>query len=121
MREVNTGGVLLPESRCPVASPSCSEPITILGPGNMIPPQTEKQPTNNLRPLSERLESSRKKHKGAVPTADSLRQLLVQSIGSGDGKLLEEVLRISKERLILSTVKNLPLHIVLPFLKKVSG
>lgn len=73
----------------------------------------------DLRPLIDRLDPEARKSKGPAPSADSLTQLLVQSVASGDGKLMEEVLRVSKERLIVSTIKKLPVHTVLPFLKKV--
>ncbi len=108
------GGLLLPGAK-PVATPTpASEPITVLGPGNMT---TSGQ--DDLRPFSERLDSSIHKSKGTAPTADSLTQLLVQSVSSGDWKLLEEVLRVSKERLISATVKRMPVHLVLPFLQQV--
>lgn len=116
VRDVNVGGLLLPASRG-AGMATTPEKITVLGPGNMTP-HTDKQ-KDELRPLIDRLESGGQKSKGAPPTADSLTQLLVQSISSGDGKLLEEVLRVSKERLVSATVKRLPLHVVLPFLKKV--
>ncbi len=120
MRDVKVGGLLLPASKGAVAAPA-SAPVTVLGPGNMtLPTKTTERQDEDLRPFSERLESESRKPKGAQPTADSLTQLLVQSVSSGDGKLLEEVLRVSKERLVSATVKRLPVHIVLPFLKKVS-
>lgn len=95
--------------------------VTVLGPGNMTLPthQLPALPSVDSRPLSARLEPEMKS-KTPGPSADSLTQLLVQSVASGDGKLLEEVLRISKERLVTATVKRMPVHIVLPFLRKVS-
>ena len=81
---------------------------------------TEAQ-SNELRPLSERLDFEAKKSKDHAqpPTADSLTQLLVQSVASGDGKLMEEVLRVSKEKIVIATVQRLPVHTVLPFMRKV--
>lgn len=97
------------------------EPVTVLGPGNMTLPT--KLPTNqpvDSQPLGARLDPEMKLSKGYTRSADSLTQLLVQSIASDDGKLLEEVLRVSKERIVSSTVRGLPVHTVLPFMIKVN-
>ena len=77
--------------------------------------------SNDLRPLSDRLPPLVKRSKGVAPppSADSMTQLLVQSISSDDSKLLEEVLRVSKEKIVSATVKKLPVHIVLPLMRKV--
>lgn len=105
--------------------------VTILGPGNMTLP-TEKLPVNVSRtaeqamdevPLRERLdttETKRQHGRAQPPSADSLTQLLVQSVASGDGKLLEEVLRVTKEKVVMASVRKMPLAVVLPFLRKVS-
>ena len=115
-----------------VASP---QKVTILGPGNMslpidkIPLKLGKQKSENMDdiPLKDRLETARgpgekgKSHdRVQPPSADSLTQLLVQSVASGDGKLLEEVLRVTKEKVVMQTVRRIPLTVVLPFLRKVS-
>ena len=55
-----------------------------------------------------------------TPSAESLTQLLSQAIASGDGKLLEEVLRVNKEKVVVATIRRLPVSMVLPFLRKVS-
>ena len=111
------GGLLLPGAK-PLATPTpASEPVTVLGPGNMTAHAATT--SDDLKSFSERLDSSIRKSKSTAPTADSLTQLLVQSVSSGDWKLLEEVLRVSKERLISATVKGMPVHLVLPFLQQV--
>ena len=105
--------------------------VTILGPGNMslpldkLPLKIDKRKVEDSEdvPLKERMESVREKRPTDhthPPSADSLTQLLVQSIASGDGKLLEEVLRVTKEKVVMATVRKLPLTVVLPFLRKVS-
>ena len=118
-----------------VASP---RKVTILGPGNMSLP-VDKLPVKKMDkaksesiddiPLKDRLETAgRGKEKShdrshdriQPPSADSLTQLLVQSVASGDGKLLEEVLRVTKEKSVMATVRRIPLTVVLPFLRKVS-
>ena len=118
-----------------VASP---RKVTILGPGNMSL-QVDKLPVKKMDkaksesiddiPLKDRLETAgRGKEKShdrshdriQPPSADSLTQLLVQSVASGDGKLLEEVLRVTKEKSVMATVRRIPLTVVLPFLRKVS-
>lgn len=118
-----------------VASP---RKVTILGPGNMSLP-IDKLPVKKMDkaksesiddiPLKDRLETAgRGKEKShdrshdriQPPSADSLTQLLVQSVASGDGKLLEEVLRVTKEKSVMATVRRIPLTVVLPFLRKVS-
>lgn len=125
IRDIQPGGLLLPASQ---HTASCVEndKVTILGPGNMtlpthqLPdPSLNAHQSSDLRPLSDRLEPEARKFKGPVPSADSLTQLLVQSVGSGDGKLMEEVLRVTKERIVTATVKKIPVHVVLPFLRKV--
>ena len=117
-----------------VAAP---QKVTILGPGNMslpidkIPVKHAKQKSENTDdiPLKERLETAgggkdkthdRSHDRVQPPSADSLTQLLVQSVASGDGKLLEEVLRVTKEKVVMATVRRIPLTVVLPFLRKVS-
>ena len=118
-----------------VASP---RKVTILGPGNMSLPidklpvkKMDKAKSESLDdiPLKDRLETAgRGKEKShdrshdriQPPSADSLTQLLVQSVASGDGKLLEEVLRVTKEKSVMATVRRIPLTVVLPFLRKVS-
>ena len=55
----------------------------------------------------------------SLPTSESLTQLLTQAVASGDGKLLEEVLRVHKEKIIRATIRRLPVTVVLPFLRKV--
>ena len=123
IRDIQPGGLLLPPSQH-TPSHVQDDKVTILGPGNMTLP-THQLPSLNvnqssdLRPLSDRLEPEARKFKGPVPSADSLTQLLVQSVGSGDGKLMEEVLRVTKERIVTATVKKIPVHVVLPFLRKV--
>lgn len=116
-----------------VASP---RKVTILGPGNMTLPASNKLPINHNEqkssettddiPLKDRLETvggskshDRSRDRIQPPSADSLTQLLVQSVASGDGKLLEEVLRVTKEKVIMATVRKIPLTVVLPFLRKV--
>lgn len=112
--------------------------VTILGPGNMslpidkIPVKLDKQKSEKMDdvPLKDRLETvgglgeKGKSHDRSrdhqPPSADSLTQLLVQSVASGDGKLLEEVLRVTKEKVVMATVRRIPLTVVLPFLRKVS-
>lgn len=106
--------------------------VTVLGPGNMTL-RTDKLPANIVKrteqpnvdeiPLKDRLETSEVKRshgRAQPPSADSLTQLLVQSVASGDGKLLEEVLRVTKEKVVMATVRKMPLTVVLPFLRKVS-
>ena len=117
-----------------VASP---QKVTILGPGNMtlqinkIPVKLDEQKSEKTDeiPLKDRLETAgggkekshdRSHDRVQPPSADSLTQLLVQSVASGDGKLLEEVLRITKEKVVMATVRRIPLTVVLPFLRKVS-
>lgn len=108
-----------------------SQKVTILGPGNMVlptsklPTKVDKRETQNMDevPLKDRLETTGvKRLHGRVqpPSADSLTQLLVQSVASGDGKLLEEVLRVTKEKVVMATVRRTPLTVVLPFLRTVS-
>ena len=113
-----------------VASP---QKVTILGPGNMslpinkLPVKRAKQILENTDdiPLKDRLETGkdkshdRSRDRVQPPSADSLTQLLVQSIASGDGKLLEEVLRVTKEKVVMATVRRIRLTVVLPFLRKV--
>lgn len=113
-----------------MASP---QKVTILGPGNMslpinkLPVKRAKQILENTDdiPLKDRLETGkdkshdRSRDRVQPPSADSLTQLLVQSIASGDGKLLEEVLRVTKEKVVMATVRRIPLTVVLPFLRKV--
>ena len=106
--------------------------VTVLGPGNMTIPTGKLQITADKRtarqnvdevPLKDRLETSgakRQHDRAQPPTSDSLTQLLVQSVASGDGKLLEEVLRVTKEKVVMATVRKMPLTVVLPFLRKVS-
>ena len=109
-----------------------SQKVTILGPGNMtlptdkLPAKLDKQKLKNMDDVSleDRLETAgggkRRSHdRVQPPSADSLTQLLVQSVASGDGKLLEEVLRVSKEKVVMATVRRIPLTVVLPFLRKV--
>lgn len=118
VRDVNPGGLLLPNSQYTANSSSSSVPVTILGPGNMS--HTSHSKSGDLRPLSDRLEPERNPRvSSGTPSAGSLARLLEQAITSGDDKLLEEVLRVPKEKLISSTVKGLPVHVVLPFLTKV--
>lgn len=123
MRAVAPTGLLLGSSQQSSTTPRTLDNVTVLGPGNMTLPTHQLPSTHDqsgdLRPLLDRMEPEAMKPRGPAPTADSLTQLLVQSVASGDGKLMEEVLRVSKERLIISTVKKLPVHSVLPFLKKV--
>ena len=112
-----------------VASP---QKVTILGPGNMtlptdkLPAKVDKQKLESTDdiPLKDRLETagggkSRSHDRIKPPSADSLTQLLVQSVASGDRKLLEEVLRVTKEKVVMATVRKIPLTVVLPFLRKV--
>ena len=101
-------------SNLPVLSKS--DKVTVIGPGNMTPQQVQLSVD---QPLSQRIAPEARKVKEAAPSADSLTQLLVQSVGSGDDKLMEEVLRVSKEKVIVSTVQKLPVQAVLPFMKKV--
>ena len=117
VRDVNPGSLLLPTSSQSKAVTSAPQSVTVLGPGNMSLPLSNKP--DDLRPLKDRLGPEKKPSKEHAPTADSLTRLLEQSIASGSDKLLEEVLRVSKEKLVCSTVKGLPVHIVLPFLMKV--
>lgn len=118
-----------------MASP---QKVTILGPGNMSLPidkipvkkmHKEKSGSTDDIPLKDRLETAgggkekshdRSHDRVQPPLADSLTQLLVQSVASGDGKLLEEVLRVTKEKVVMATVRRIPLTVVLPFLRKVS-
>lgn len=121
VRDAISNGLLLASQVSSNSPPVELDKVTVLGPGNMTLPthQLPALPSVDSRPLSARLEPEMKS-KTPGPSADSLTQLLVQSVASGDGKLLEEVLRISKERLVTATVKRMPVHIVLPFLRKVS-
>ena len=121
VRDVARHGLLMPSST------SCSihdntPTVTVLGPGNMTVATHHQH--NDPRPLTERLKASgemkTEEMKSSAPSTDSLTQLLVQSVTSGDGKLLEEVLRVPKEKIISATVRKLPVHVVLPFMKKVS-
>lgn len=114
---MNPGSLLLPRSQLKSNAATHSLPVTILGPGNMFPKLATG--SGDERPLRDRLGPEKKAPVAGTYSADSLTRLLEQSISSGDDKLLEEVLRISKEKLVTSTVKGLPVHIVLPFLKKV--
>ena len=135
MRETTfAGGYLLKSDHEKGADVGGGTPrkVTILGPGNMtlrmdklpgrIEKRTERENVDEI-PLKDRLESSEVKRshgRAQPPSADSLTQLLVQSIASGDVKLLEEVLRVTKEKIVMATVRKMPLTVVLPFLKKVS-
>lgn len=116
VRDVHPSGLLL---QPPLQQPSSVQPphgVTVLGPGSRA-----LQPDSlisDLRPLSDRLAPEARRARASLPSADSLTELLVQSVASGDGKLMEEVLRVSKERLITSTIKKLPVPTVLPFMKK---
>jgi hypothetical protein len=122
VRAVNPSGLLLGAGPQTFTAGQSSERVTILGPGNMSLP-THQLPsssqTGDLRPLMDRIQPVSQASRGPAPSADSLTQLLVQSVASGDGKLMEEVLRVTKQRVITSTIKKLPVHTVLPFLKKV--
>jgi len=51
-----------------------------------------------------------------IPSA-SLTQSLVQALHSNDSKLLESCLIHSKEKIIRSTVKRLPAHLVIPLVE----
>ena len=57
----------------------------------------------------------------APPSADSLSRMLAQAVHSDDRKLMEEVLRVSKEKVVVASVRRLPVTCVLPFLKHVSS
>jgi len=46
--------------------------------------------------------------------------MLAQAVHSEDQKLMEEVLRVSKEKVVMATVRRLPVTCVIPFLKHVS-
>ena len=46
--------------------------------------------------------------------------MVVQAVHSGDKKLLEQALIVNNERLVVSTVRKLPVTAVIPFLKIVS-
>ena len=125
MRAVAASGLLLGSTQQSSSTARSSDKVTVLGPGNMtlpthqLPSTLSGDQSGDLRPLLERMEPEARKQRGPAPTADSLTRLLVQSVASDDGKLMEEVLRVSKERVIVSTIKKLPVHTVLPFLKKV--
>ena len=106
--------------------------MTVLAPGNMAATLHQSDVTADHRPLTERLEQHsdskplglalgdrRPSHPPPPPSTESLSQLLAQSVTSGDGKLLEEVLRVTKEKVVSATVKKLPVNLVLPFMKKV--
>ena len=54
------------------------------------------------------------------PSTDSLSRMLAQAVHSEDQKLMEEVLRVSKEKVVMATVRRLPVTCVIPFLKHVS-
>lgn len=54
------------------------------------------------------------------PTTESLTLLVVQAVHSGDKRLLEQALIVNNERLVVSTVRKLPVTAVIPFLKIVS-
>ena len=135
MRETKfAGGYLLSSDREQDTKVGGATPkkVTILGPGNMtlrmdkLPARVDKRvERHNVDdiPLKDRLETSEVKRshgRAQPPSADSLTQLLVQSVASGDMKLLEEVLRVTKEKIVMATVRKIPLTVVLPFLKKVS-
>ena len=135
MRETKfAGGYLLSSDHEKSANVGGATPqkVTVLGPGNMtlrtdklpagIDKRVEQQSVDDI-PLKDRLEASEVKRshgRAQPPSADSLTQLLVQSVASGDMKLLEEVLRVTKEKIVMATVRKMPLTVVLPFLKKVS-
>ena len=46
--------------------------------------------------------------------------MVVQAVHSGDKRLLEQALIVNNERLVVSTVRKLPVTAVIPFLKIVS-
>ncbi len=127
-REVESGSLLIPVKQANKSSSPTSSKVTVLGPGNMtLPthqlPEKLEGPSPDLRPLSDRIEpqlNRAKDHVTPTPSANSMTQLLVQSVASGDDKLMEEVLRVSKEKIVTATVQRLPVHVVLPFMKKVS-
>ena len=77
----------------------------------------DEQPESNLQRNS--AESSKRQHL-AVPTSDSLSNLLVQGLQSSDEKLINDVVN-KKESVIESTIDNLPNAYVEPlfnFLQK---
>ena len=47
--------------------------------------------------------------------------MLAQAVHSEDQKLMEEVLRVSKEKVVMASVRRLPVPCVIPFLKHVSS
>ena len=87
---------------------------TVVGPGNMAAishlPLTDRLQEDSTTPF---------KIHATPPSTASLGVLISQAITSGDDKLLEEVLKVTKEKLVTATVKKLPLHLVLPFMRKV--
>ena len=98
--------------------------VTVLGPGNMTlatssahhpRPHPQKKDDEEELPLSSRLAPGPTPR----PSAESLSQLLVQAVRSSDRKLLEEALRVTKETVVMATVRRLPVSLVIPFLQQV--
>ncbi len=140
IREISSSGLLLSQQSTK-RSKVADTKVTVLGPGNIALKTAHAQKsTNRIEdsiPLSDRLEPVSKPVSWLVlyfppkliiflqkssghPSSESLTQLLTQAVASGDGKLLEEVLRIHKEKIVRATVRRLPVTVVLPFLRKVS-
>ena len=128
VRDTPAHGLLLPSTTSHSIHGNTPN-VTVLGPGNMAVsthqhPQVLPNGAGDSRPLTERLMEAdlpNKVEATSTPSAESLTQLLVQSVTSGDGKLLEEVLRVTKEKIVTATVRKIPIHVVLPFTKQVSG
>lgn len=146
IREGSSSGLLLGQQSTKRSKVTDST-VTILGPENMKTTRTKKStnPIEDSIPLSDRLEPVSKQVRrnfmhfiemqagfsgfsptfnslqksSSLPTSESLTQLLTQAVASGDGKLLEEVLRVHKEKIIRATIQRLPVTVVLPFLRKV--
>ena len=105
--------------------------VTILGPGNMSVPL--KKPSSAVggetvseqeeATMSERLSVVSVREKGAVkrPSAGQLSTLLSQAVANSNDKLLEDVLRFRDSKVVMATIRGIPLRDVLPFLRKVQS
>lgn len=120
IREAPASGLLLTQQPVKTSQVTDSK-VTILGPGNMtVDTLPALKSTNQIEedvPLSDRLEPVSKPKSSGTPSSESLTQLLTQAVASGDGKLLEEVLRVHKEKVVRATIRKLPVTVVLPFLR----
>ncbi|KAL4237474.1 WD repeat-containing protein 43 [Mactra antiquata] len=115
-----------------VQTPGVSKEMTLLIPGQMAPslPTQESQPNKRKRKasvgemsLEDRLNAvSLEKPKSGQerPKTDKLVTLLVQGLQSQDEKLLDQVFRNVELKVVQNTIRNLPIHLIIPLVQEVT-